>query len=59
MLGSWPVVAIAHRLFQVHAVDPVTAGTVIVDLGVLAWLAALAPASSASRIEPMQALRHP
>jgi ABC-type lipoprotein release transport system permease subunit len=45
-------------LVGVRPFDPLTVATVAIGLGVVALLAAWAPAARASRVDPIQALRY-
>jgi ABC-type antimicrobial peptide transport system permease subunit len=48
---------LSSQLFGVNPFDPLTYGVVVVGLGVVALLATWLPARSATRIDPMLALR--
>ncbi len=48
---------LSSQLFGVNPFDPVTYGAVVLGLGVVAMLATWLPARSATRIDPMSALR--
>ena len=50
--------ALEGMLFGVRAADPVTIAGVALILGAVAIIAAWAPASRASRVDPIQALRY-
>jgi ABC-type lipoprotein release transport system permease subunit len=57
MLGIAAGRIIAAQLFEVHQADPLTIASVIAALLLVAWLAALAPAHQASRVDPAATLR--
>jgi putative ABC transport system permease protein len=48
----------ASLIFGVHAFDPVSIGSGAAILTFGAWLACYIPARWASRVDPMEALRH-
>ncbi len=50
--------ALESLLFGVRAADPFTIATVTLILGAVALVAAWAPASRASRVDPIEALRY-
>jgi ABC-type lipoprotein release transport system permease subunit len=49
--------ALEGMLFGVRSIDPVTIAAVAVILGSVALVAAWAPASRASKVDPIRALR--
>jgi len=50
--------ALRSILFEVGAIDPLTLGCAVCLLSSVALAAALVPARSATRVDPMVALRH-
>jgi ABC-type antimicrobial peptide transport system permease subunit len=59
VLGAWFLTRyIASLLYGVDPLDPVTFGSVIATLLAVASLAAYLPARRATRIDPLDALRH-
>jgi predicted permease len=57
-LAQYEHVDSATQLYGVNALDPVTIAVAIALLATIALLAAYLPASRASRVDPMSALRH-
>jgi predicted permease len=49
---------LASQLFEVSAFDPATFGTMALGLLVVAFAASYGPARRATRVDPMEALRH-
>jgi putative ABC transport system permease protein len=54
----WLTRLLRHQLFQVSPTEPRVLGGVVLVLSAVALLACLIPARRATRINPMQALRH-
>ena len=48
---------LAHLLFEVSPYDPLTFGTVVIVLAIIAMIACLVPARRAAEVNPMEALR--
>jgi ABC-type antimicrobial peptide transport system permease subunit len=58
LLGAWYLAQLAQSLlFEVEPRDPMVFGLATLTIAAVGFLAAVAPARRAARVEPMEALR--